>query len=173
VKRLAGAVLLALLLALGWAKAQAGLLPEMLWMCHVASGALALGLLFDWAGCSAVGFLIHLAVGVPAYLLHLARGGDTTWVSFLLHLLSPLFGWLAWRGRALPRMTALLGLACYAALVALCLLVTPEALNVNLSFKPWAPVATASAWVSRAGNALLMLVLLVGVQWLLNRRRQV
>jgi hypothetical protein len=171
VKRLAGAVLLALLLALGWGKAQAGLLPEMLWMCHVASGALALGLLFDWAACSALGFLIHLAVGVPAYSLYLVRGGDITAVSFLLHLLSPLFGWLAWRGRALPRMTALLGLACYAALVVLCLFVTPEALNVNLSFRPWAPMAAAGVWVSRVGNALMMLVLLAGVQWLLNRRR--
>ena len=171
-KRTAGAVLLALWLLLAWMKAQAGVLPEMLWVCHVATLVLSLGLLLNWASASAVGFLLSLAVGLPAYALHLARGGDTTGLSFLLHLLSPLFGWLAWRGRALPRNTALLGLACYAALSALCLAVTPEALNVNLSFKPWAPVAAAGVWVSRAGNALLMLVLLVGVQWLLNRRQK-
>jgi hypothetical protein len=171
-KRGLGVMLLALLAALAWDKAQAGLLPEMLWMCHVAACMLAVGLVFDWAALSAVGFLYQLAVGVPAYLLHLASGGDTTWVSFVLHLSSPVCGWLALRGRVLPRPTAVLAMASFGVVAVSCLLFTPEALNINLAFRPWAPLSTLGVWPSRVGNAGLMLAQLVAVQWLFNRRKK-
>lgn len=168
-KRFAGAVLLALLIVLAWGKAQAGVLSEMLWMCHVATGAVALGLLLNWRACVALGFLFHIAVGVPAYILHLAHGGDTTWVSFSLHVLSPLGGWLAWRAKTLPPLTPTLTLGCYAVAATLCVFFTPEALNINQIFRPWEPLAVVGVWPGRIGNALLMLVLLMAGQWLFNR----
>lgn len=169
-RRASGWLLLGLLLILAALKAQTGVLAEMLWVCHVTSALLALGLILELQRLSAVGFLFHLAVALPAYALDLASGGDTTWVSFLLHLLSPAFGWMAWRGARLPAATPWLALACYVVLAVICRAFTPAQMNINLAFGPWAPLAFMGIWPSRIGNLLLMLAQLATVQWLRNRR---
>jgi hypothetical protein len=168
-KRAGGAVLLVLLLLLATQKVQAGVGLEMLWACHVASAMLALGLLFDLPVLIATGFLFHVAVGIPAYLLHLATGGDISAVSFLLHLLSPLFGWLAWRRQALPAVVPWLVLGTFLGLMAACRFATPESLNVNLAFHPLGPLAALGMWLGSGLNIALMAAQLGAARMLWNR----
>ncbi|MES2299584.1 MAG: hypothetical protein V4582_21280 [Pseudomonadota bacterium] len=170
-KRLQGAILLALLAALSVAKARSGVLPEMLWICHVSAAILAIGLLLDLPALSAVGFLYHIAVAIPTYSLHLLNGGDTTWASFLLHLLAPTFGWLAWRHAQLPRATPWLAQLAFIAAVVVAHYATPPAMNVNLAFHPWEPLAFLGIWLGFAFNVLVMQAQLLTAWWLLNRRR--
>lgn len=168
-KRAGGAVLLVLLLLLAMQKAQAGVASEMLWICHVTSAMLALGLLFDLPLLIATGFLFHLAVGIPAYLLHLATGGDSSALSFFLHLLSPLLGWLAWRRQTLPAVVPWLALGTFLVLMAACRFTTPESLNVNLAFHPWGPLAAIGMWLGSGLNIALMLAQLGAARMLWNR----
>lgn len=168
-KRAGGAVLLVLLLLLAMQKAQAGVAFEMLWICHVTSAMLALGLLFELPVLTGTGFLFHLAVGIPAYLLHLLVGGDSSPVSVLLHLFTPLFGWLAWRGRPLPAIAPWLAMGTFMGLMAICRWVTPASLNVDLAFHPWGPLAALGMWWGSALNMVLMSVQLTVARLFWNR----
>ena len=47
---------------------------EMLWLCHVATALMALGLLVGWHRAVAGGFLLHVGFGTVGWLLD--RGGD-------------------------------------------------------------------------------------------------
>ena len=167
-KPLAGLVLLSLLAIYGWGKWQTGELADLLWASPVTSGLLALGLPFGWRWPAAIGFLFHLGVALPAYLLHLLAEGDTNWASVLLHALTPVLGWWAWQGQRLPRATALSAWGVYLALVLVCRFATPEAMNVNLAFKPWAATPVPGEWVNRILNATLVLVQLFAAQWLFH-----
>jgi hypothetical protein len=153
-----GAALLALLAMLAVQKTQAGLAPELLWICHVTSAMLAMGLLAQAPLLIVTGFLCQVAVAVPAYALHVLSGGETTVVSFILHVLSPVFGWLAWRGKRIPAVTPWLGAAVYIGLLLICRQFTPEALNVNVAFRPWGPLADYGIWSVTAMNLVLLLV---------------
>jgi hypothetical protein len=168
-KRAGGLILLALLLLLTAQKAQAGIAADMFWVCHVTSAMLAIGLLADLPLLIATGFLYHLAVAIPTYLLHLATGGDSSVVSFMLHLLAPVFGWLACRGQALPAATPWLALGTYLGLMVVSRFVTPESMNVNLAFHPWGAFAALGVWPVRALNVVLMLAQLQVVFFLWNR----
>jgi hypothetical protein len=53
-----------------------------------------------------------------------------------------------------------------------CFLFTPEVLNINLVFKPWALLNSVPVWLYRVGNALLMLALLTAAQGLFNRNKR-
>ncbi len=169
-RRAAGALLLLLLAALAVSKAQDGVLAEMLWACHVTDGLLGLGLLLGWRRCAAIGFLYQVAIAVPTFVLHLASGGASTWLSIGLHTLTPVIGVLAWRRQRLPSPTPWWTLGVFGVLVVLARAFTPAAMNINLAFGPWAPVAWAGVWVSWGCNMALMAALLLLVQWLWNRR---
>lgn len=76
---------------------------QMLWMCHMSTLLLALGLLASSASAIRVGALWSLA-GFPLWVLDVALRGETTRVSVLSHILVPLLGLAAltqvrWRGR--------------------------------------------------------------------------
>lgn len=167
--RAVGALLLLLWSLLAFQKVQAGIAPELLWLCHVTSAMLAVGLLCCAQLLTATALLCQLAIAVPAYAVHLATSGDTSPVSFLLHVLAPLFGALAWRGKTLPAAAPWCGAGLYLVLMAASFLATPESLNVNLAFKPWAPVAWAGIWLLRALNLSLVLAQLHAARWLWNR----
>jgi len=169
-KRAGGVILLALLALLTAQKWQAGMAAEMLWVCHVTSAMLAIGLLSDTKILIATGFLYHIAVAIPTYLLHLATGGDSSVVSFMLHTLTPALGWLACRRQQLPAAAPWLALATYLGLMVLCRFVTPESMNVNLAFHPWGPLAALGVWPVRVLNVFLMFAPLYGVWWLWNRK---
>ncbi len=165
----AGVVLLTLLGLLAFFKARMGLLPEMLWVCHVSTALVAIGLCCRWAALSATGFLFHLAIGVPAFVADVLHTDDTMWPSLALHVLTPALGWWAWRGQRLPRWTPWRVAGLYAVMVALSRAVTPEALNVNLSFQPWSPFGFMGLWTWQVFNLVQMGVRLAVVQWLWNR----
>ncbi len=156
-KRVLGAVILALYGVLVLQKTQAGLGAELFWLSHVTSLILALGLLARAPLMVATGFLFHLAVALPAYIFYLATGGETSVVSFLLHLLTPLSGWIAWRGVRLPLAALLSTYATYAAVMAATLALTPPAMNVNAAFAPWVPLPLDGVAMLQVFNALQML----------------
>ena len=156
-KRLLGALILALYGVLVLQKTQAGLGAELFWLSHVTSLILALGLLARVPLMVATGFLFHLAVALPAYIFYLATGGETSVVSFLLHLLTPLFGWIAWRGARLPLAALLSTYATYASVMAATLALTPPAMNVNAAFAPWVPLPLDGVAMLQVFNALQML----------------
>jgi hypothetical protein len=170
-KRAGGVYLLLLLAILAVQKTQDGLAPELLWMCHVTSTMLALGLLANAAPLIATGFLCQAAISLPAYVLHVAAGGHTSAASFLLHVSAPVLGAMAWRGRRMPAAIAWAVLALYQLLIAISQAVTPESLNVNLAFRPWDPLAgfLPSGWAIRVLNLSLMLAQLQVARWLWNR----
>ncbi|OGQ25254.1 MAG: hypothetical protein A2138_05165 [Deltaproteobacteria bacterium RBG_16_71_12] len=105
---------------------------QMLWMCHMSTLLLALGLLASSASAVRVGALWSLG-GFPLWILDVALRGETTRVSVLSHILVPLLGLAAltqvrWRGRVV------LGAVAFHALcwVLSRWLGTPQA-NVNLA----------------------------------------
>jgi hypothetical protein len=168
-KRACGLVLLALLALLTVQKVQGGVGAEMLWVCHVTAAMLALGLLFELPLLVAAGFLFHIAVAVPTYALHLATGGDSSAVSFALHVAAPVLGWIAWRGRPLPAAAPWLALGTYLGLMMVCRFATPGGMNINLAYHPWGPFAALGVWPGRLLNVALMLAQLGAARMLWNR----
>ena len=170
-KRAGGFCMLLLLAILAVQKTQDGLVPELLWMCHVTSTMLALGLLANAAPLIVTGFLCQGAIALPAYVLHVAAGGHTSIASFLLHASAPVLGALAWRGQRIPAAIPWVALAVYQLLVVLSQAFTPESMNVNLAFRPWEPLAgfLPSGWPIRLLNLALMLAQLQAARWLWNR----
>lgn len=151
-------------------KLEHGLFAEMLWACHVASLAIGLGILLHRTWLVAVGTLFHVAVGAPAYVLDLIVLRTTTPTSVLIHVLPPLAGLvLLRRGSPWPRWTPVAAGSLYLVLIPISRWLTEPALNVNLAFRPWAPLAslTASPWLTWLGNiAGIALVLPVVDRWL-------
>ena len=151
-------------------KLEHGVLGEMLWACHVASLAIGLGILTRLSALVAVGTLFHVAVGVPAYGLDVLVLRTTTFSSVLIHTVPPLAGLAVLRLEAAwPLWTPLAAGSLYVALIPLSRWFTDPALNVNLAFRPWPPLAglTASPWLTWLGNiAGMALVLPVLDRWL-------
>jgi hypothetical protein len=149
----------------GWA-----LLPEMLWVCHVASAILAAGLLVRARWLVAIGFLLHVAVGLPSFLLDVAFGAVPTPTSWLVHLLAPGAGYFALRRSGLPPRTWLAAWAVFLGTFAVSVLATPPELNVNLVHAAWPPLTELlpSPWAVRALNAGGALAFLLGAQYLLR-----
>ncbi|HEU5072577.1 MAG TPA: hypothetical protein VFU02_00355 [Polyangiaceae bacterium] len=144
-------------------KLEHGLLAEMLWACHVASLSIGLGILLRRIWLVAVGTLFHVAVGIPAYVLDVIVLGTTTFTSVLIHTLPPLAGLVVLRRDGpWPRWTPLAAASLYLALIPLSRWLTEPALNVNLAFRPWPPLAglAMSPWLTWLGNAVGMAVVL-------------
>lgn len=144
-------------------KLEHGLLGEMLWACHVASLSIGLGILFHRTSLVAVGTLFHVAVGVPAYVLDVIVLRTTTFTSVLIHTLPPLAGLAVLRRDGpWPRWTPVAAASLYLALIPLSRWLTEPALNVNLAFSPWPPLAgfAVSPWLTWLGNGIGMAVVL-------------
>lgn len=54
-----------------------GTLPELLWGCNVASFTIIVGLWFDLPMVIGTGFLWHISVGEPGYVLGVIQTGHT------------------------------------------------------------------------------------------------
>lgn len=146
-----------------FSKLERGLLGEMLWACHVASLLVGLGMLARQTWLVATGTLFHFGVGLPAYILDVVVLRSTTLTSVLVHVVPPLLGLQALRRvQAWPRWTPLTAAALYPCLIPVSRWLTEPALNVNLAFRPWAPLATVSPspWLSWLGNLVATAVLL-------------
>jgi hypothetical protein len=166
---------IALLAALGLhaaAKAAAGvaLLPEMLWACHVATLLMAIGFLVRAHRLVAAALVFHAGMGVVGWLLDVAAHG-TTPTSVLAHALPLVLGAIAVRERGVPRGSAAIAWLLWAALQPLSRLLTPPALDVNLAWSVWPPVARLfpNQAVYIAFNVLLAIPFLAAAQLALAR----
>src|ERR1051325_8184251 len=135
-------------------------LGEMLWVCHVASLVLAIGLLARRQALVAAGLLLHLAWGAPAYLLDAIATRSTTVTSVLVHVLPVVTGLWAVRARGWPRGVALPAWIFFALWIPVSFVATVPALNVNLAHAPWPPLARVlpgvwSSWAFNLGGSLL------------------
>jgi hypothetical protein len=134
------AVLAAMVLD-AWTKG-AGNLTEMLWACHWASAAIALGLLAGSRATVAAGLLFHLSLGIPAWLLGVLFTGEVHPTSVLVHSLPPLTAALYLRGlEALPPYTWLRAWVMHPAAIAVSERFARPELNVNMAHEPWPPLA--------------------------------
>jgi hypothetical protein len=157
------ALVLAVLALHAAQKLEHGLLGEMLWTCHVASFLIGVGLLTRRTWLVAVGTLFHLAVGAPAYLLDVIVLRTTTFTSVLVHAVPPLAGLLSLRNAApWPRWTPIAAGSLYIALIPISRWLTEPALNVNLAFTAWPPLAiwSRSPWLTWLGNVAGMALVL-------------
>jgi len=125
---------------------------EMLWACHVANAILALGLFARSTPLVAGAFVYHAAVGLPSWLLDTIATRTTTFTSALAHLLPLVAGALTLRGVRWPRAAIGAAWASQIVLLVLSRALTPPALNVNLAFAPWEPMAglLPSLWAAWA-----------------------
>ena len=145
--------------ALHAASKDAAHLQEMLWLCHVATVLMALGLLAGWHRVVAAGFLLHVGFGTASWVLDILAHHDTTASSVLVHLLPLAVGAIEVRRKGWPSGVVLPAWLFYSAWVVLCRWVTDPALNVNLSHAAWGPLARVmgGVWISWAFNAAAML----------------
>jgi hypothetical protein len=117
-----------------------GAMTEMLWLCHVATATIALGLALARPLLVATGFVFHVGLGIELWLLDIAATGVTTPTSVVVHLL-PLGAAIAvFRRVPLPRRAWLAAWTMCLVMLPISLLATDPALNVNLVWAPWKPL---------------------------------
>jgi hypothetical protein len=136
-----------------------GYLQELLWLCHVATALMVLGLLVGAHRVVAAGFLFHVGFGTMSWLLDILATHTTTPTSVLVHVLPLTAGAIELRRKGWPRGVVLPSWLFYTAWVLFSRWVTDPALNVNLSHQTWGPLAgmMGSVWVSGALNSAVML----------------
>ncbi len=161
--RLPSSRVLGLVLAGAWAlhaSTKSGVyLQELLWLCHVATALMVVGLLAAVHRLVAAGFLLHAGFGTLGWLLDALATGETAPSSVLLHLLPVVIGPIEVRRNGWPRGVVLPAWLFFTAWVICSHWVTDPALNVNLSHAPWGPLAslTGGVWVGGALNSATML----------------
>ena len=110
--------------------------PEnLLWACHAASLCVGIGLVFRLTMPVAVGGLL-LTVGVPAWLINLAAGGEFFPTSILTHVGGLACAVAGLRRTDYPPNVPQWALVFVGVLLAASRLLTPAAWNVNLAFGP-------------------------------------
>jgi hypothetical protein len=134
-------------------------LQEMLWMCHVATALMAVGLLAGWHRLTAAALLLHVGFGTASWVLDLVVTRQTTPSSVLVHVLPLVAGGLEVRRRGWPGGLVLPTWLFFTGWVIFCRWTTDPALNVNLSHSAWGPLADmmGGLWLSWAFNAAAML----------------
>lgn len=106
----------------------------LLWVCHIATVLVGVGLIFDAPLPNAAGVL-WLCFGNGMWLLYLAGGGDLYVTSLLTHVGGLVIGLAGVRMMGMPRRTWLWSLAGVLLLQEVSRLFTPERFNVNLAFR--------------------------------------
>jgi hypothetical protein len=148
-----GLLVLAALALHAWSMGQPNL-PHMLWSCHVASAVLAIGLLLNRITLVAAGFLFHLAIGFPAWLIEVVVSRGTFGASavtprvlatsILVHSLPLIAGALYLRRRPIPAASLALAWLLQIAMVPVSRWTAPPEFNVNLAHSVWRPIAGTS-----------------------------
>lgn len=133
---------------------------ELLWLCHVATALMALGLLAGMHRLVAAGFLLHVGFGTIGWLLDLLTTLETTATSVVLHLLPLVIGPIEVRRNGWPQGVVLPAWLFFTGCVLLSRWLTEPSLNVNVSHAAFGPLAglTGGIWAALALNAALALV---------------
>ena len=146
-------------------------LQEMAWGCHLATAALALGLLLNLERLAVAGFVFHVGVGLPAYVIEIVTNG-TTATSVAAHLLPLFVGAVHLRGRLLPWADGAWGWGLFMVGQGLGVLMTPS-LNVNVVYAPYSGTWPDSVALLRVVNAVegaaCLGAALVVLRWVLPR----
>jgi len=128
-------------------KLHAGILPELLWGCNVASFLIIAGLWTDNPILVGPAFLWHICLGDVAFVAGaMARGQDLVpmllagWTSVLVHTLPTLAALLYLRKRGIPRRSPYLALLLFVVLVPISHYLTPAPLNINMAHVRWEPL---------------------------------
>jgi hypothetical protein len=162
-------------------------LIELLWSCHLATITLAIGVLWRKRTAVATGWLFHLSIGLPAWLVEivLTRGtfGAATLdtglfaTSTLVHLLPIAVGgwWLRRGGFALSWRAMLWAWLIQAAAIPLSRPFTPPELNINLAHGVWPALSPSfpRLWVFQASAcavcAITVMLVAMGINWIAAR----
>jgi len=165
-----GWALLVSLLLHAWSKGET-YRWEMLWGCHVATALMAAGFLAGSARAIAVGFLFHVALGFPMWIIECITKWWISPTSILVHTLPLAAGGFDVRRRGLSRHSALLAWSLYVALFPVSAWLAPPELNVNLAHAPWGFFRSyiSQLWVFQAGASALTLALLLAWERALGR----
>lgn len=147
-------------------KIQTGILPEMLWTCHLASALTMLGFLFRRPAWVLAGGMFHLCCGLPAWLLEVSLNG-TTLSSAALHLCTPLAVPWAARQVVAPASRWWMGIGLWVGGWLAGRWMGP-ALNINLAWAPY-QIWDVPAWFSHLCNLGLVAGSLWGGHRLLQR----
>jgi len=147
---------------------------HLLWSCHVATFLLGVGLAARSRLLVQAGFLFHLGIGLPAWLVqvivtHGTFGGAALVPhllasSILVHILPLAAGYVALGRARFARSAWFMAMGIQVILVPVAHWLTPADLNVNLAHQPWPPMqhAIPSLWGFQAlesavcGASLLM-----------------
>ena len=149
-------------------KIKAGILPELLWGCNVASFLIILGLWVDSPLLIGPAFLWHICLGDFAFaagvflrrqdLWQLLVAG---WTSVVVHTLPTLAGLIYLKKRGIPKSSPILALALFFLLVPISHYFTPVSLNINMAHVRWEPLRHAfpGNWSYRIVFSSIMLAL--------------
>ena len=175
VRFVGGLAILILLVLHAFAKS----LPQMLWACHVATLAIALGVLAERPRLIAAGTLFHAGSGIPTYILGVLTSGENSVTSVLVHTVPITVGLLELWRLGMPRGAILPGWLLYIGAMVVSYFVTPPSMNINLVHEPWPPMASVftQPWMSWVGNGIMTLVLLAAADrairaWFARRHRR-
>ena len=148
-----------------------GLLPEMLYACHVATAILAVGVLFQIKELIIFGFSFHLGAGMWGYFFDLVATRTTTWTSVLVHATPLVIGFAEVRRSGLPRWAPRVSCVFLVLTMVVAYFFTPPALNINLAHKAWAPVGafTNALWATWIINIAFAFFLILTSDWLVRK----
>ncbi|WP_437284558.1 hypothetical protein [Sorangium sp. So ce406] len=144
-----------------------GRMGEMLFACHVAALAVALGLVAGAGWLVGPAFVFSVGVGIPAWLIEVVATRKATLLSVAAHLAPPAAAALHLAQRGLPSGSALAAWAMFVALLALSFVATDPALNVNLAHRPSREMAVfaPTPWSARLLMAGVTLGALLVAEW--------
>lgn len=144
----------------------------MLWSCHVATLAIAAGLLGGWLLPVAAGTVFHIGAGIPSWLVETLVSGRWFPTSVAVHTLPAAVGVLCFRRRGrLPRGTLTAAWSLDLGMVPVSRWTTAPEWNVNLAHETWKPLEPffPSLFAFHVAAALATLASLGAVSGLLNR----
>jgi len=128
------------------------------WMCHLATLGIGVGLIGRWPALNAIGVL-WLAAGVPLWTVYLATGGEFFPTSILPHVGGLALGVIGLTRLGAPAGVWAAALAALIVLVLACRVVTPERADVNLAFTIWP--ARGAISLAHVGTVIVAFSLLV------------
>ena len=113
----------------------------LLWMCHVSSFLIAIGMAAGRRYPVAVGLIGHLALGWWAFAADAFVTGVLAPTSVVVHVLPPVAAIVYLRRRGWPKHSAAWGCFAMTLLIPFSGSVAPPSNNINLSHGPYEPIA--------------------------------